>query len=374
MVSNYSIILKQDNLSSEEYKQLYKYLIKDDLVNIKFDLNHIDKVISRLKYPSKVVKGTFRRCPRQFQFARIFDLWIQKKDETTIWDVYGKNTHMIFNKIWDNISYKKIIESKTEKLLSYYIYQKCMNFIPEADKKIKLYPSIFKQYSDYEAFRIYSIFKELGRVKVKKYIIPLYRELRIENHDRYEVGVVDVMHTLTTDEIAIGDYKTGKAKYYEWKWNPRISQWAADELEKSDTINWDKITIDFELGSYYNLTLGTKKIYKVLDDENNKPYLKELEYLQITKGFVVYINDWKNTFKYIPLQLNMLNNVNGIKSDMIECYNSGIFPLKVRNDCFDFCPYIDICIKDKAWQNWFNKIDPFYKNKLDKLLSILEVN
>ena len=381
-MNNYSIILKQYNLTAKEYRQIYDKLIVDTVIKVPFNLNHIDGVIRKLKYLSKSARNNFKFCPRQFQFSRILNSlalnsMLEKKEELKLWDVYGNNTHMVCNKVWNKIDYKTIIKLNTREKIRSYIYSKCISYIPQIEFKINLYPTLLYNYADYESFRIDNIFKEYGNQNCKRYIFPAYRELKVENHEKYEIGIIDVIHRLITDEYAIGDYKMGKTKYYEWEWNPNITEWIAKELEKEKEINWDKITINFELGSYFNLILGMKGVYKIVETNTRNNILEELEFLNITKGFVVYIRDWINTFKYIPLTDEMIYSVDNIRGDIVECINKGVFPLKIKNTCFDFCQFIDVCIKDDKWKINFNRIDSNVKTALDKVFynkTILENN
>lgn len=284
---------------------------------------------------------------------------------------------MVCNKVWNKINYKMLIKLDTREKIRNYIYSKCISYIPQIESKIKLYPTLLYNYADYESFRIDNIFNEYGNQNCKKYIRPTYRELKVENHENNEIGVIDVIHRLITDEYAIVDYKMGRPKYYEWEWNPNISLWVADELRKEKEINWGKITIDFELGSYYNLILGMNEVYKVVETNTQNNILEELEFLNITKGCVIYIRDWINTFKYIPLTHEMIYSIDNVKGDIMNCINTGIFPLKAKNTCFDFCQFIDICIKDDIWKIFFNRIDSNVKISLDKVFynkTILENN
>ena len=366
-MNNYGLIVKQYNLTAKEYKQLYDNLIKDLIVKKSFDLNHIDGVISRLKYLSKSARNNFKGCPRQFQFGRIFKIYTEA-EELKLWNVYGKNTHIVCNKVWNKLSYRTIIKLNNRERIKGYIYSKCMSYVPPIEDKIKIYPVLLYNYADYESFRITNILKEYGNQNCKRYIRPTYRELKIENHEKNEIGVIDVIHRLITDEYAIGDYKMGKPKYYEWKWNPEISEWLADELVKEKVINWGNININFELGSYYNLILGMKGVYKVIEIDTNNT-LEELEFLNITKGFVLYLRDWINTFKYIPLTSEMILSIDNVKGDIIDCINKGYFPLRPKNICFDYCGFVDTCIKDDIWKIFFNKIDPNIRESLEKVFN-----
>lgn len=370
MVSNYDIVQKYPNLVEKDYKQIYDNLVIDELVIIPYNKKHLDKVIRKLRYPSKSVRGMFNYCPRQFQFKRILDIGSYNKSDEydSFFSVYGRNAHMVFDKVWNKILYKRLIELKTRESIRKYIFRKCMTFVPEIEKNTRIeqqYEVLFYNYADYESFRINYIFNTLGNINVKRYVLPMFRELRIENHNSFEIGVVDVIHRLPNDEIAIGDYKTGKPKYYRWDNNPRIKQGTL-EFAKTNYINYDKQSIDFELGSYYNLLLDVVEIYKVVTIGNYNRLIP-LKFLNPKWGLVLYLRDWKNTFKYIKLKPDMISHVTEITTKMIEAINDGLFPLNISGRCFDYCDCVDVCIKDSLWKYKFNSIELFYKKKLDDI-------
>ncbi|KKN58986.1 hypothetical protein LCGC14_0546610 [marine sediment metagenome] len=361
MTLNYKLILKQYGLTNDEYKQLYNSLVKDSLVKIPFNLVSMNYIINRLKYLSKSTKKNFKNCPRKFQFSRILRPKIES-NELTYFDVYGGNLHLGCNKVWNVVkkNINKIINYNNENKIRDYFYSKCMEFVPEHEKTLDIYINLFWKYSEYEAYRITEIVDEVGKEKCKKYIIPAYREVEIENHEVYEGGKLDVVYLLTDDTHAIVDYKFGKAKYYDPMWNTNVDP----ELIDTSKFNYDKSEIDFELGSYFNLISDIKNVYKMKDVGNGRKELEELEYINFAKGLILYLRDWKNTFHYIPLNDSMIANVNRIKSDIIQTINRGSFPLRMSSNCFEYCNFIDICVKDKIWINKLN-IDPNVKNKLN---------
>ena len=370
MVSNYDIIKKYPDLVEDDYKQIYNNLVIDDVVIIPYDKRHLDKVIRRLRYPSKSVRGMFNYCPRQFQFKRILDVGYYTEDDEydTFFSVYGRNTHMVFDKVWNKITYKSLVRLKSRDLIRKYIFIKCMGFVPEIEKGTKIekqYEILFYNYADYESFRICYVFDNIGYTNVKKYVLPMFRELRVENHNSYETGTVDIVHRLINDEVAIGDYKTGKPKYYRWDDNPRIKS-SKLEFAKTEYTNYDKQAVDFELGSYYNLLLDITEIYKVVTI-GNRNSLIPLKFLNPKWGFVLYLRDWKNTFKYIKLKPDMIASVRVITDKMIEAINDGLFPLNISGRCFDYCNCVDVCIKDSLWKSKFTSMEPFYKKKLDNI-------
>jgi len=359
MTLNYKLILKQYKLTNNEYVQLYNSLVKDSLVEIPFNLFSMDRIINRLKYLSKSAKKNFKNCPRKFQFSRILKPKI-KVNELSYFDVYGGNLHLGCDKVWDVVNIDKIINYNNENKIRDYFYSKCMDFIPEYEKTLEIYTNLFWKYSEYEAYRITKIINEIGKERCKKYIIPVYRELEVENHEIHEGGKIDIIYLLTDDTYAIVDYKFGKVKYYNPMWNINVDP----DLIDTSKFNYDKNEIDFELGSYFNLILDIKNVYKTKDLKNGKKELIDLEYINFTKGLVLYLRDWRNTFHYITLDDSMITNINKIKSDIIQTINRGYFPLRVRSDCFEYCNYIDICVMDKVWKNKFN-IDPNIKNRLN---------
>lgn len=359
MVSNYDIILKQKNLTDLEYKQIYNNLIKNDSIYIPFDKNLIDKSIRRIKYLSKTYYFLFIRCPRKFELMRIKGIY-NTQEMYSLGGLYGRNAHFGFDKVWDNINFKRLIKFNTTEKIRNYIYIKCTDLISKLEKNLKLYKFLFLNYANYETFRITHIFNRIGAEKSKKYIIPEYRELKIENHIRNEVGVIDVIHRLLDDSGAIGDYKTGKPKYYELEWNPNREQLDPNK------INYDKDNIKTELSFYYNLINSFSDVYKVINIDGIN-ILKDLEFLNIKKGFIVYIKDWYNTFKYINIKETINSKLDNVKSDIIDGINKGYFPMKFRSDCFDYCEYAHICVKDKEFTDNFKQIHPFYLEKLKNL-------
>ncbi len=361
MKSNYQLILRENGLTKDNYRQLYNSLIKDELIDIPFNLNYIDNVIRRLKYLSKSAKKTFLSCPLQFKYVRILKQQAEK-DILTYFDVYGRNLHMVCDKVWDKLNINKIINSKSENKIRDYIYSECIKFIPEYEKKLKIYTELLWNYAEYEAYRITEIINTVGRDKCKKYIIPVYRELEVENHEIHESGKLDIIHRLITDEFAIADYKFGRPKYYEWSWNPNI-----DITEVDDLRNYDKNEIDFELGSYYNLVLDIKNVYKTVKLENGRKKLVDLEYMDFKKGLVLYLKDWRNTFHYISLSDDMIMKVNNVTSDIIETINSGKFLRKFYGRCFEYCGFIDLCLQSKEVKNKFYKMDRSKKKLLDNI-------
>ncbi len=361
MTLNYKLILKQYGLTNNEYMQLYNSLVKDSLVKIPFDLTSMNRIINRLKYLSKSTKKNFKNCPRKFQFSRILRPKVEV-NELSYFDVYGGNLHLGCERVWNVVkkNINKIINYNNENKIRDYFYSKCMEYVSKHEKTLDIYTNLFWNYSEYEAYRITKIINEVGKEKCKKYIIPVYRELEVENHEVYEGGKIDVIYLLTDDTYAIVDYKFGKAKYYNPVWNTSIDP---NLIDKSK-FNYDKSEIDFELGSYFNLILDIKNVYKVETLKNGSKRLVELEYINFTKGLILYLRDWKNTFHYIPLNDDMIININKIKSDIIQTINRGYFPLRVSNGCLEYCIFSDICIKDKIWKNKFD-INPNIKNLLN---------
>lgn len=371
MVSNYDIILKQYDLSKFEYRQIYENLVIDELVPIKFNENQLNRIINRLKYLSKSAKGLFNNCPRQFQFKRILGLNVES--EVGFFNVYGKNSHMVFNKVWGKIDYDKLVWLKSRDRIRKYIYGLCRGFISNIERGTKIedqYNYLFYNYANYESFRINHVFKDLGYDNVKRYIFPMFRELKVENHSINETGIVDIVHRLPNDEVAIGDYKAGKPKYYRWSDNPRINRSMLNDIIK-DYTNYDRQAIDFELGSYYNLLMDTTDIYKVVTI-GNQNRLIPLKFLNPKWGFVLYIRDWKKTYKYIKLKPAMISIINKVNENIRDAINDGIFPLNISSRCFDYCDCVDVCTKDVQWKNKFSSIHPFYKDKLDDIFLEIE--
>lgn len=346
--SNYQIIIQQYNLSKKEYKQIYNNLIKNPIVKIDFNLTHIDKVINRLKFLSKSAKVNVKYCQKRFQYGRILRPELEEK-QTTYFNVYGGNVHMVYDKVWNKLNINKLL-NLSQKLLIFYIYNECMNFVPEYEKKLDIYTSLFKFYAEFETYRITEIINEMGKDKSEKYILPKFKELELENHEMFEAGKIDVMHLLTNDELAIVDYKTGNPKYYNLN-------------------TYHKQAIDYELGSYMNL-LESKdnEIYQTTEIINEGKKIKILipfKNIYPTKGMVLYLRDWKNTFKYVTLVKDMQREANNLKYNVIVCINKGEFKASPSNNCFNFCPYINYCLKDTVWKNKWASIYPTTRKKLE---------
>jgi len=339
----YELIKKQKNLTNLEYNKIYKILIKNNLFDIPFNIDFLDKKIVKLKYLNKSARGLFKLCQRKFDLQRVKGIRVET--EKTFRNMFGGNLHTCFDKCWNRINYIRIIRTKSEYDLAKYIFRICSNLIPKIERGTKIesgYNKYIWKYAEYEAYRIYCIFDELGRVGVKSYIFPLYRELKIENYNINETGVIDVIHTLTDDTCAFGDYKTGNVKYYNDKWGRR--------------------SIEFELGSYYNLLLDMDNVYRVV-----KGKLVKMEYLRLKNGFVVYLNDWRRTFKYIELKTSMITELNKIKEELIEAVNTGKFEMRMDDFCFNFCEYLDICLKDIRFKNRYWRMDPEIKKRVDDI-------
>ncbi len=363
MTSNYNLIQKQYNLTRDEYLQLYNNLLRDKLVYIPFNLNTIDYMINKLKYLSKSWVGKYPICPKQFDYARVKNVFINDGRNSNS-GIFGSNAHFVFNKVWNKLS-RKLLTTYTNKLkVRNYIYLKCRSFVPENEKKILTYKYLFLKYANYETYRIFKIREDIGNNRSWKYIKPIYRELRIENHNNCDVGVIDVIHRKTTDTIAIGDYKTGKPKYYNLRDNPKVTDEYIKSLPKIYT-NYDKKTINFELGSYFRLLSSNKNIYKVVTKDGIN-ILEDLKGLTPTSGFVLYIQDWKNTFKYIPFNIDMLREYDNLKKELINDINLCKFKRKPSNKCFDFCPYILLCLQSDDFKNYYKQIDPRKLNILKK--------
>lgn len=354
-MKNIELIREERKLTKEEYKQLFNYLLKDETVKFKWEepfiIYYLDKLIMKLRFLTKSSKMTSSWCKQQLKYERILFIrgyedekylnellcdtkrpMINENDMNFIIPTIGANCHFINDKIWDNIDVEKVKKYKYLEEISDYFYVKCLEFIPEDEIAKSVYQYFFRQYSDYEANRIMEIINDIGRESCNKYIIPTYREVKIENYSQYKSGVIDVIHRMVDDTYAITDYKYGRPHYYYGS-------------------KWDKKGIDTEIGEYFSLLQG--EAYRVVNENELVP----IEDLIIENGRILYLRDWRNTYQYIKITHEMLKEEQKLEADIIDCINNGKFKRRITQYCMLYCVYQRICEKSSEWRNKWNKIN-----------------
>ena len=364
-MNNWDLINLERKLTKEEYFQLYDALLKDETIHLKWKepyiYDYINKVRLKLKYLSKSSKATFNWCPQQFNYARIILLRDnKKKGEKMFQTLYGKypietfpddasflvptigaNCHFVCEKIWDKINIEKVKRYRFMEDISKYFYDLCLTFIPKEEIARSVYEYFFKQYADYEANRISEIINEKG-FNCDKYIIPAYREVKIENKRLGMSGVIDTIYLLLDDTYGINDFKFGKVHYY-------------------GSSKWDKIGIEIEIAEYFSLLQDGA--FRVI----NTKEMVEMEHLVVERGRILYLRDWINTYEFIKITPEMILRTHKTEIDIIECINKGFFKRRITQYCMANCDYQKICEKSKFWQDKWNSVDSKLKIEMFEL-------
>jgi len=369
-INNWELMQLDNKLSESDYMQLYYTLFREETCNILYKkpeiYEFIDKVRTKFNYMSKSGKANIYWCQQQFKYSRLLlpDIEDWKRlyivlnipileefvnDRLTISGKIGGNVHLVMNRVWDVIDVDKIKSFKSSEEISDYIFNRCISFIPMDEIANNMYEYFFRQYSDYESFRISSIINELGtNNSIKKYIVPEkeYRELKVENKSIGKAGVIDVLLRLLDDSYAITDYKTGKPKYY-------YNQFYDGCKFPSD--KWEKKDIEREITEYFLLV--QEGAFKVINEND----MIEMDPINVRFGRILYLSDWVNTCQYVEINPEMI--VDSKKTDDIieDCVNTGFFRRRITQYCPINCEFYQVCKNSyefrKKYKDLSKKVD-----------------
>ena len=339
----FDIILKQYNLTDDEYYQLYERLMVDDVLDIPFNKPLIDRAIRKLKYRNKSSIKTLSPpyiCTQKFKYKRVLNVQIDAF-KNIIPMVNGSNAHLIPELVWDLTNEEEILNHINKGDFISFFSELCNTIIPEYDRERDFYKHAVKVYTEYEYFRISKLLTDYGIEKSKGCILPAFRELRIENETFKRAGIVDVIYKFPDNTYKVMDYKFGyphycMEKFYENKYNCNVDQF---KYVHSDIL--------FEIGEYaYKLLFGDANEIYECDGVQKR---RKLSHLIITHGCVLYMFDWKNTLIYHPIDDYMFEICNKYNNIYINKINSG-FNRKINRFCL-YCEFIFLCSQSKEWKN-----------------------
>lgn len=169
---------------------------------------------------------TFYTCKRMFKYKILDKL---EPLQTFSWLARGSEFHRMFNKFFDTVDLKKVIElgSKIKILdeaedteLFEYFHELMITFINhdliDQDRYAHLFDLNAYGFAVFQVMAIKEIMRVNGYINLsilEKYWIPLGREEFLKDEDNMLYGTVDSYYTNFDENIYTLDYKTGRKKY-----------------------------------------------------------------------------------------------------------------------------------------------------------------
>lgn len=319
----YYELIKKETLTEEEYKKLYE-LMQDDIVYVKYSIKQINKIKNRLRYIPKSAFFQYFWCPFSFKLRRILDV----KVEDNIVMKQGRNTHRALYSFWDVLDYDQVIQFEFRDQLRDYIYD-LLVFVSEKVGLNNYILELFKIFSEWLSKRVKNYILKFGTEEAKKYIYPVYREVKVENKLLGLSGILDAIFLLPDGTYLIVDYKTGKPKYYE--------------LSK-----YSKFDIEFEL-IYYKILIGDGAMEVI--DLDGKLFLKKMEFLDISRGCILFLEDPDKTDIMIDLKNPELEiKFMEVYGKLVDAIDKNKFWIRKSSNCIRYCQFFhNICSKKKPW-------------------------
>lgn len=294
-----------------------------------------DRVLTGLSLCSKSRLLGCEFCPFQFKCNYLLKIRFPMPEIARV----GSNLHLIDEKLWTNPDFIQELRSTRTKIqVMKTIRKHYYRLIPRSEVNAFIH-QLASAFIQFETNRITGIFDALGNSSsvIERYVQPVSCEIAIENYSNNTMGIIDRIDRTTNDTYVVVEYKYGKPKYVENR--------------------WDKRNINTEL-CFYFLLLEGEEVFVV---ERDTHILHEIEeFLGSEKplpyyGAMLFFQDIHHTdviFKLSPWSITSTRKKLEQYWDRID---RGMFdptPILGRNStCWDWCKYYEnLCEFNPYWQ------------------------
>ena len=336
MISVIEIIEKNEkDRTKDELLYCFDILYKSDNTVTKYleysDIPNFNEILNNLRLLSKSRFFTFEWCPFRFKCSYIVKYRVESNLKIM---VDGSNLHLNDQQFWESIKPDEFM-IQNERIFE-FIFHRCLSLIPITVELDEFNIKMIKAFSGFESKRIIKIFEEKGQTieTIKKYVIPIIIETKIENWSRKLMGIIDRGDMLTNDTHALVEYKYGKPKFWETYKEKAI----LDEL------------------AFYNILVQGKEVYAIEKKDGKDICIPLEEKLGFTPKFyygsMLFFQDLKNTGHLFKITNSKMRGILTRIKKFWNAIETGQFPAKGNDSCYQWCPYYwDLCEHNEFWKN-----------------------
>ncbi len=323
----------KEERTENDYKLAFQTLYCNDYTitnRLQFeDIINFDVILDNLRLLSKSRFMKYEWCPFQFKCGYIMK--IKDITERRIM-IDGKNMHLINQLFWEKgITTQEFLDTKTDRDLMKLIYCNYRKLIPEENLSNFL-TQMITNFVWFETNRIKAIVEEKEKTKetIERYVFPVANEIMIENWDNNLMGIIDRIDRTTNDCYAIIEYKYGKPKSMQKKWQKTK---VMDELAfYSLLMQGDQVNVVEEDGFMRNIkeVLGFKPLFYY--------------------GAMLFFQDIDESARLYKIGKRKLRGVGKRIDRFWNALNTGQFKPKPNQSCHQWCSfYWDMCELNDEW-------------------------